>query len=81
MVDQVNLHVSKVIQSKRIAAGLSLLDVSEQTGIEVARLSAYEVDSTGMSTEELKLVALALNVEFSEFFEGYNLPGATRATG
>jgi len=81
MIDPVKLHVSKVIQSKRIAAGVSLSDVSRQTGIEIARLLAYEVDSTGMSTEELKLIALALNAEFSEFFEGYNLPGATKATG
>jgi transcriptional regulator with XRE-family HTH domain len=79
MQDPVKLHVSKVLRTKRLNAGLSLSDISDQTGISVQQLLAYENDSTGMSTEELQRIASALKIEFSEVFKGYNLPRAAKA--
>jgi transcriptional regulator with XRE-family HTH domain len=81
MSDPLKLHVSEIIHSRRVAAGLSLEDISKQTGIEIRRLSKYEADSTGMSTEELQKITAAIGVEFSEVFEAYKLPGATKAAG
>jgi transcriptional regulator with XRE-family HTH domain len=81
MSDPVKLHVSQVIRSARLTAGLSLGDVSEQTGIGVELLSAYETDSTGMSTEELRRITSALNIDFSKVFRGYKLPGSAKAGG
>jgi transcriptional regulator with XRE-family HTH domain len=78
MCDPVKLHVSKTLRTKRLAAGLSLGEVSKQTGMSVEKLANYEKDSTGMSTEELQLITSVLKIEFSEVFEGYKLPGAAK---
>lgn len=71
MVGDLVIFVSNSLRRKRIAAGLSVDDLSRLTGISAESLNHYETSSKVMDFETLQTIADSLDGDVLSFFDGY----------
>ncbi|MGI6684215.1 MAG: helix-turn-helix domain-containing protein [Bacillota bacterium] len=70
-------EIGQKIKALRLAKGLTLKDVSEQTDLSVGFLSMLENGRTTTALMTLKRIADALNENISTFFTGDNMQEST----
>lgn len=62
------MHLGQTLRELRIAKGLTLTQLAEQTGTHVGNLSRIERDSTNPSLDLLRRIARALDMALSDIF-------------
>ncbi len=67
-------YLGNTIRELRLKHGLTIAEVSEQTGISRGMLSKIENAQTATSLETLAKLAAALGVSLSTLFRNYNIP-------
>lgn len=65
----VDAEVGRRIKLQRLAAGLSQTELGNKVGVTFQQVQKYERGQTRVGASRLTLIAHALNVPISEFFE------------
>lgn len=73
--DPLERYIGSTVRDLRQKLGLTIAEVSEQTGISRGMLSKIENAQTATSLETLTKLANALGVSLSTFFRNYDIPG------
>lgn len=68
-------YIGSTVREMRQRLGLTIAEISEQTGISRGMLSKIENAQTATSLETLAKLASALGVSLSAFFRNYDVPG------
>lgn len=68
-------YIGSTVREMRQKLGLTIAEISEQTGISRGMLSKIENAQTATSLETLAKLASALGVSLSAFFRNYDVPG------
>jgi transcriptional regulator with XRE-family HTH domain len=74
----VDRHVGARLRELRISAGLSQQALGDLIGVTYQQAHKYESGVNRISASRLFALALALDVEVNEFFEGLAAPDAIR---
>lgn len=74
VVDSLERYIGSTIREMRQKLGLTIAEISEQTGISRGMLSKIENAQTATSLETLAKLAQALGISLSAFFRNYNVP-------
>jgi len=75
LVDPLERYIGSTMRDLRQKLGLTIAEVSEQTGISRGMLSKIENAQTATSLETLAKLANALGISLSAFFRNYDVPG------
>jgi len=70
MAHDVDVHVGKRIRHRRWMIGLTQQQLGERVGIRFQQIQKYETGANRVSASRLWLIADALDVPVSFFFEG-----------
>jgi len=80
MVSDIDIAIGKRLRRRRIQLGLSQHDVASVAGVRFQQIQKYECGSNRIAASRLWLMAQALDISVSFFFEGLTpLPKATAA--
>ncbi|WLE00520.1 helix-turn-helix transcriptional regulator (plasmid) [Agrobacterium leguminum] len=71
----VDVEVGKRIRFRRKQCGLSQAAVANCLGLTFQQVQKYEIGGNRVSASKLAVIATALNVPVSYFFEGIDKPG------
>ncbi len=80
-MDRDNLKLGKKLQLFRTTKGLSIRELSKQTGITSSMLSQIEHDQVNPSINSLSTIAQALEVPIYRFFQEDEVSGPVVASG
>lgn len=75
VVNSLERFIGSTIREMRQKLGLTIAEISEQTGISRGMLSKIENAQTATSLETLAKLANALGISLSAFFRNYDVPG------
>ncbi len=70
MVTDIDIAIGKRLRRRRIQLGLSQHDVASVAGVRFQQIQKYECGSNRIAASRLWLMAQALDISVSFFFEG-----------
>ncbi|HEY9698878.1 MAG TPA: XRE family transcriptional regulator [Trichocoleus sp.] len=76
-VDPLERYIGSTIREMRQKLGLTIAEISDQTGISRGMLSKIENAQTATSLETLAKLASALGISLSALFRNYDVPGGS----
>ena len=76
-VNSLERYIGNTIRELRHKHGLTIAEISDQTGISRGMLSKIENAQTATSLETLAKLANALGISLSAFFRNYDVPGGS----
>ena len=79
MAHPVDVHVGKRIRHRRWLVGMTQQQLAEQVGIKFQQIQKYETGANRVSASRLWVIADALDVRVSFFFEGLETESAEAA--
>ncbi len=80
MTNEIDQHLGKRLRQRRRTLGLTQQQIAEAVGVRFQQIQKYECGSNRIAASRLWLMAQALDISVSFFFEGLTpLPKATAA--
>jgi transcriptional regulator with XRE-family HTH domain len=76
--DPVDIHVGKMIRARRLAIGISQVELSEALGTSFQQVQKYERGANRISASKLLATARKLGTTVAAFFEGLDAEGETQ---
>lgn len=73
--DDIDIYVGERLKKRRCLMGMSLQNLGKTCGVSFQQVQKYENGSNRISASKLLLMAQALNVPVSYFFEGAPISG------
>ncbi|SIO53709.1 Helix-turn-helix [Rhodovulum sp. ES.010] len=80
MAHVVDAHVGRRIRQRRWMLGMTQQELAEKVDIKFQQIQKYETGANRVSASRLWLIAQALDVAVSFFFDGLEVPGEGQIT-